>query len=164
MPIEQFDDDLPVDQQEDFLDLRQPPDWYHGAVLWSTDWTSETIIAQLRKRTIDLNPRYQRRNAWEPKRRSLFIESLILGLPVRQIILAEDKNRRGSFVVIDGKQRLLCLRQFAADETDKEFEPLKLTGLADRADLNGVTYSQLQEDPALSDDCGHSKIKQFARL
>jgi len=151
MPIEQSDD-LPIDQQEDFRDLLQPANWYHGAVLWSTDWTSETIIAQLKKGTIDLNPRYQRRNAWSLKRKSLFIESLILGLPVPQIILAEDKNRRGSFIVIDGKQRLLCLRQFAAYENDKSFERLKLSSLDDRQDLNGLTYEQLQADPAFSED------------
>lgn len=145
-------DELLGDQQEDLLDLVLPKQWYHGAVLWSTDWTTETIVNQLKKKTIDLNPKYQRRNAWDPQRKSLFIESLILGLPVPQIILAEDKNKRGSFIVIDGKQRLLTLRQFAAAPDDGDFTPLRLTGLGDRQDLNGLSYSDLEKNPIFNDE------------
>jgi len=117
-----------------------------GATLWSTDWTTETVIAQLKRGNINLNPRYQRRNAWKAARKSLFIESLILGLPIPQIILAEEKKRRGRFIVIDGKQRLLALRQFASSPDDDEFPQLRLSGLVDREDLNGATYQSLYAD------------------
>jgi len=30
-----------------------------------TDWTVETILLQLKKGNIDLNPRFQRRDAWD---------------------------------------------------------------------------------------------------
>lgn len=143
----------PLDQQEELDDLQLPADWYFGATLWSTDWTVETIISQLRRQNINLSPKFQRRNAWRQIRQSRFIESLILGLPVPQIILAEDRSRRGSFIVIDGKQRLLSLRQFAADESDPEYTPLKLSGLNDRTDLNGLTYNDLKADPKFRDDC-----------
>jgi uncharacterized protein with ParB-like and HNH nuclease domain len=93
---------LPEDQQEDLDDLTLEKNWYSGATLWSTDWTTETIISQLMKGNINLSPKFQRRNAWNDKRKSLFIESLFLGLPVPQLILAEDKNKKGSFIVIDG--------------------------------------------------------------
>ena len=137
---------LPDDQQEDLEDLDLNADWANGPTLWSTDWTTETVVAQLRRGNINLNPRYQRRNAWDATRKSLFIESLILGLPIPQIILAEEKGKRGSFIVIDGKQRLLTLRQFLSSAEDKEYPQLKLTGLNDRKDLNGLTYDRLQED------------------
>src|SRR3546814_17509696 len=52
-----------------------------------------------------------------------------LGIPTPQIILAERKEKRGSYLVIDGKQRLLSLRQFSASANDKEFSPFKLRGL-----------------------------------
>ena len=101
-----LDNYAPLDQQEDLDDLVLPKDWYFGATLWSTDWTAETIVSQLKRRNINLSPRYQRRQAWDPKRQSRFIESLILGLPVPQIILAEDNSRRGSF---KGHHNLLTL-------------------------------------------------------
>lgn len=49
--------------------------------------------------------------------------------------------------MIDGKQRLLTLRQFSAETSiDEPFEQLRLTGLRDRSDLNGLTYEALQAD------------------
>jgi hypothetical protein len=137
---------LPEDQQEDLDDLALEENWYFGATLWSTDWTTETITNQLQKGNINLSPKFQRRNAWNDKRKSLFIESLFLGLPVPQLILAEDKNKKGSFLVIDGKQRLLALRQFVASANDEEFESLHLEGLDEKEKLNGKNYVQLREE------------------
>ncbi|WP_026899356.1 DUF262 domain-containing protein [Daejeonella oryzae] len=116
---------------------------FSEAVLWSTDWTTETIVSQLKKGNIELSPNFQRRDAWGSDRKSKFIESIILGLPIPQIILAERKDKRGSYIVIDGKQRLLSIRQFASNDVNDEFEPLKLVGLKVLDDLNGKVYSQL---------------------
>src|SRR5687767_8254345 len=77
------------------------------AVVSGSDWTTETILRQLERGNIVLNPDYQRRDAWRPARKSKFIESLILGLPIPQLVLAESRGRKGTFIVIDGKQRLL---------------------------------------------------------
>jgi hypothetical protein len=143
---------LPEDQQEDLEDLGLDANWSAGPTLWSTDWTTETVVGQLRRGNINLNPRFQRRNAWSGVRKSLFIESLILGLPIPQIILAEEKGKKGSFIVIDGKQRLLTLRQFLSDDSDTDFLQLKLTGLSDRPDLNGSTYLKLKSDPNLQEE------------
>jgi hypothetical protein len=144
--IDEEIDDLPADQQEDLTDLDLTEDWFVGPSLWGTDWTTETIVNQLRRGNINLNPRFQRRNAWDGPRKSLFVESLILGLPVPQIILAEEKGKKGSFVVIDGKQRLLTLRQFSARPEGDDFEQLRLTGLSDQPELNGLTYTALQQN------------------
>ncbi|MGX9887425.1 DUF262 domain-containing protein [Streptomyces sp. NPDC002276] len=130
----------------------------HRAVVTDTDWTTETILSQLRRGNIQLNPKFQRRDAWDPGRKSKFIESLILGLPVPQIVLAEDRKQRGKFIVLDGKQRLLTLRQFAigssmdvsrADETIKGFG---LTSLDVRKDLRLKTLKKLEDDGAYIDD------------
>ena len=75
-----------------------------------------------------------------------------MGLPIPQIILAEEKGKKGSFIVIDGKQRLLAIRQFVSDSNDADFPQLRLTGLSDRSDLNGLTYHQLHETTRLRDD------------
>jgi hypothetical protein len=64
------------------------------AVLWSTDWTVETIHRQLEKGNIELNPEFQRREAWTDAKKSLFIESLLMGFPIPQIVLSADRPRR----------------------------------------------------------------------
>ncbi|MFB7907479.1 DUF262 domain-containing protein [Kitasatospora sp. NPDC056076] len=128
------------------------------AVVTDTDWTTETILSQLRRGNIQLNPRFQRRDAWNKPRKSRFIESLILGLPIPQIVLAEDKNRRGKFIVLDGKQRLLALRQFAAgssfavSEEEEDFKGFSLTGLEVREDLRLATLKKMENDGKYDDD------------
>ncbi|MEI9863694.1 MAG: DUF262 domain-containing protein [Limisphaerales bacterium] len=122
------------------------------AVLWSTDWTVETIYRQLEKGNIELNPEFQRREAWNDKKKSLFIESLFLGLPIPQIVLAERKDKPGSYIVIDGKQRLLTIRRFCAKKDDENFKPFCLEGLSIRSEFNDLSYEQIAADPKLSND------------
>src|SRR5713101_4190063 len=81
-------------------------------VVYSRDWTIATIISQIEQKNIDLNPKFQRRNAWDDARRSKLIESLVAGLPVPEIVLAEDPKKKKAFIVIDGKQRLLTVSGF----------------------------------------------------
>lgn len=124
----------------------------YDAVVTATDWTVETLISQLKKRNIKLDPRFQRRDAWTAKRKSEFIESLFLGLPVPQVVLAESKDRKGSYIVLDGKQRLLTLRQFSATSQDPEFKQLRLSGLALRADLNNLAMVDATDSADFEDD------------
>lgn len=125
---------------EDETDLPElDPSKDFNAVVVSTDWTTETLLGQIERGNVELDPEFQRRDAWTRFRKSRYIESLITGIPVPQIVLAEQKDRRGSFLVLDGKQRLLTLRQFAGNVE----EPLPLAGLELREDLNGCTYEDL---------------------
>jgi hypothetical protein len=117
-----------------------------GVAIATTDWTTETILSQLAKGNIHLTPSFQRRDAWEPKRKSQFIESLILGLPVPQIVLAERADKKGTYIVLDGKQRLLCIRQFTASDSDRDYRPFTLSDLVVRTDLNGKSFTDLQGD------------------
>ncbi|WP_018436853.1 DUF262 domain-containing protein [Paraburkholderia atlantica] len=119
-----------------------------STVVSDTDWTTETILSQLKKKNILLDPAFQRRDAWTDERKSRFIESLFLGLPIPQLVFAENKNSRGKYIVIDGKQRLLSLVRFALDE-DK---PLRLKGLELRNDLNGKTLADLRNQGEYLDD------------
>jgi uncharacterized protein with ParB-like and HNH nuclease domain len=134
-----------VDEDDPALDTSQVAK-FSEAVLYSTDWTVETILAQMKRKNIDLNPRFQRRDAWSIKNKSRFIESLILGLPIPQIVLAERKDKRGNFIVLDGKQRLLTLLQFTggADASDKH-NKFKLSGLEAREDLNSRSFDKLDK-------------------
>ena len=122
------------------------------AVIWGTDWTTETINTQMVKGNIDLTPKFQRRDAWNNSEKSCLIESLMLGIPVPPIILAESKTKRNTYIVIDGKQRLLSIRRFYAEkqildsDQTEEFKPLKLSGLAVLKELNGKTKNQINND------------------
>ncbi|MGY0832355.1 DUF262 domain-containing protein [Azospirillum argentinense] len=142
---------LPDDQQEDIEDLAEAGRRY-SAVINTADWTVQTIIQQMEKGNIELNPDFQRREAWRKKQKSQFIESLILNVPVPQLVLAERKDKRGKFIVIDGKQRLITLRQFYANHEDPDFKPFKLNGLTARKDLNGFDYKKLSADFLLESD------------
>ncbi|WP_377271653.1 DUF262 domain-containing protein [Peterkaempfera sp. SMS 1(5)a] len=129
---EEEDSDLEGISEFDFAETSLAP----------TDWTVETILSQLKDTALDLNPDFQRRDAWTVARKSKFIESLMLGLPVPQLVLAEEDPDDGTYIVIDGKQRLITLEKFFDDK-----EGFKLVGLSALEHLNGLTCTQLSEDP-----------------
>ncbi|SFZ93847.1 Protein of unknown function DUF262 [Flaviramulus basaltis] len=142
-------EDVGTENEDDIL---QDVSTFSQAVIWGTDWTAETINSQLLKNNIDLFPKFQRRDAWSNQAKSKFIESLILGLPIPQIILAEKTNSRGKYIVIDGKQRLLTIRRFFSIKKDDEFVPLKLSGLEILTHLNGKTYKNLRDESQFSEE------------
>jgi hypothetical protein len=93
--IEDEDDDLQIDE----YDLTATPN----------DFNVLTIQSFIESGAVKI-PAFQRNYVWDVKRASKLIESLILGLPVPQIFLYEEK--RNSFLVIDGQQRLMSIYYF----------------------------------------------------
>jgi hypothetical protein len=135
MPQDQlFNDDWNEELEQEAISAEK------SLVVFSRDWTVETIASQIDRGNIDLNPKFQRRNAWNDTRRSKLIESLLLGVPVPEIVLAEDKSRKNSFIVIDGKQRLLAIAGFLQPEKGIWDVPA-LRGLRSQADLNGRRFA-----------------------
>ena len=145
--LDLFNED--IQNQEGLEDLSLKLEQLQSAVLWGTDWTAETIVNQIKKGRIELNPKFQRREAWDDKRKSIFIESLICGFPIPQIILAEGKTKNDPYIVIDGKQRLLSLRRFFSNDEDVDFKPLKLRGLNVLSQLNNKTYLEIINNPQI---------------
>jgi hypothetical protein len=121
----------------------------------ATDWTIETIVTQLHKGRIDLDPNFQRRAAWTPALKSKFIESCILAYPIPQIVLAEKLDRPGNFIVIDGKQRLLALRQFYSGlegTIDSNFQSFRLSTVTVLESIKNYGIERLRrERPDLFD-------------
>jgi hypothetical protein len=144
-----LDDYLEEGEQETEDDLDTDQKIFSQAVIWGTDWTVETINNQLKKGNIQLNPKFQRRNAWNEEKKSKLIESLILGLPVPEIILAEVKDKKGKYIIIDGKQRLLSIRNFLASNTDDKFSRFKLRKLPVLEQLIGKSYSDFEKNNEL---------------
>ena len=131
------------------------PTGIDSLVVFSRDWTVETIVNQIEQGNIDLNPAFQRRNAWDDDRRSKLIESLITGLPVPEVVLAEDPSRKRSFIVIDGKQRLLTIAGYVRPEIGY-WKKAVLSKLTVRRDLDGVSFHDLSDNPRWSDE-----LRQF---
>lgn len=125
-------------------------------VVYSRDWTIETMLSQINKGNIDLNPAYQRRNAWTDEKRSKLIESIIIGYPVPEIVLAEDPIKKKAFVVIDGKQRLLTIAGFLAPKNFSYWNKQKLSTLTVKKNLNSVSFEEFKENPEYADD-----LRQF---
>lgn len=144
--ILEFDDES---DEQDVAEQLSPGDV--AAVVTGTDWTTETVVSQLERGNIQMNPRFQRRDAWKVDRKSRFIESLIVGLPIPQIVLAESKQERGKFIVLDGKQRLLAIMQFWG-LGEGQNNSYSLAGLTLREDLNKLSYSTLSTDAAYEAD------------
>ena len=79
-------------------------------------------------------PEYQREFVWDDLRQSRLIESIILGLPIPIIFLAEDAD--GRLEIVDGSQRIRTIVAFIKDQ-------LNLKGLTKLDKMNDVLFSQL---------------------
>jgi hypothetical protein len=86
-------------------------------------------------------PAYQRAFVWTEERKSKFIESVILELPIPYIFIAtlprEIADDEGRAEIVDGSQRLRTLAAFLNDE-------LTLSGLLKLDKLNGFKFSDME--------------------
>jgi uncharacterized protein DUF262 len=79
---------------------------------WDSD--VEGLVKRLNRGDIKL-PGFQRGFVWSLLEQSRFIESLILGLPVPNIFLAQDRNSK-TLNIVDGQQRLKTLQRYLAGD------------------------------------------------
>ncbi|MHC8666532.1 GmrSD restriction endonuclease domain-containing protein [Bacillus cereus] len=123
------------------------------------------------ERELIIQPEFQRLFRWTEKQQSLFIESLLLDMPIPPIYV--DEQNDGSYILVDGLQRISSYLNFRGIELSTNFEKLaleandnqngnldydydddvslfeqiepgfKLTGCEIRKDLNGKTYDEL---------------------
>src|SRR5713101_16550 len=69
-----------------------------------------STLPEMIKEQINLNPDFQRRDRWDEEKQSRFIESIIMNVPIPPVFLGEDEY--GSYVVLDGRQRLTAIYEF----------------------------------------------------
>jgi hypothetical protein len=79
-------------------------------------------------------PGYQRAFTWEPQRKSRFLESLIMGLPIPFLFFWEMPS--GNLEIVDGSQRLRTLEEFI-------YGNFRLGDLDQLTSLAGFTFSDL---------------------
>ena len=73
------------------------------------DFNVKTLFDFMESRVFKI-PNFQRNYVWDIKRASKLIESLLIGIPIPQIFLFEEK--KNNFLVIDGQQRLMTIYYF----------------------------------------------------
>ncbi len=95
------------------------------------------IKRKYEKQRLYLDPSFQRHFVWSLKQQSELIESVIMGIPLPLVYLAE--NRDGQLVVVDGRQRLTTFIRFL----DNKF---RLSRLSILTELNGKNYAELDCD------------------
>lgn len=94
-----FEDDY---EDEEVEQVEQDLGSFHS---YSFGYNINTMIDFIDKEIIDLKPEFQREFVWDIKRASRLIESILLGIPIPNILLAQSKDTE-KFIVIDGQQRL----------------------------------------------------------
>jgi len=99
------------------------------------DYTIEHLVDKFNKKDFFI-PQYQRKFVWRPKNKSLFIESVLLGLPIPFMFFAGCDD--GRLEIVDGAQRMQTLVEFVSNQ-------LKLSNLEKLTYLNGFKFQNLTE-------------------
>jgi hypothetical protein len=106
----------------------------NALVLQQSDLSLQSVSDMVENESIDISPKYQRRERWDIDKESGLIESFLLNIPVPPIYLAEDEY--GTYSVIDGKQRVTAIHKFLKNK-------LALKNLDKFKELEGLTFNQL---------------------
>lgn len=96
----------------------------------------KALVAEIREKELIARPTFQRNAVWDRKRKSKFVESILLNIPIPNLFFAEDDD--GTKVVVDGQQRLLALKDYIENS-------FALTGLEVLHQLNGKRFADLIE-------------------
>ncbi|MGA5312297.1 DUF262 domain-containing protein [Micromonospora taraxaci] len=100
-----------------------------------TEYSVEMLANKMRAQEYVV-PAYQREFTWEDERRSKFLESLIMGLPIPFIFFWEMPD--GRLEIVDGSQRLRTIEEFLLGD-------FRLGGLEQLDKLSGFRFVDLPE-------------------
>lgn len=119
----------------------------------SIGWGAMQLSAMIKNGRIKFDNIIQRSYVWEPARKSLFIHSLIIGIPIPPTYAKRfnsvEKNN-GKYDMLDGKQRMLTIAEFINDKFKlTELPPVtfynELTDKEEVEDISGKRMSELSE-------------------
>jgi Protein of unknown function DUF262 len=100
-----------------------------------TEYSVEILANKMHKGEFVVPP-YQRAYTWEHDRKSRFIESVVLGLPIPFLFFWEMPD--GKLEIVDGSQRLRSLEEFLLGN-------LRLDDLVSLTALSGFTFAELPQ-------------------
>lgn len=90
---------------------------------------------------LDVHPEFQRFFRWDDEQKTKLIESILLGIPIPPIFVAQRTD--GTWDVIDGQQRLSTVLQFLhilKKDDGNEYDPLVLRSTKFLPSLGGVSW------------------------
>lgn len=144
--IEELQEELQEEQniQDDTSEFEEEPINRYDILSYGIDFDVDGIVKRIERGNIII-PQFQRSFVWKLPESSRLIESLLLGLPVPGIFLAQDPES-GNLLVIDGQQRILSLYFFAkgyfnSKETDDVRKVFRLEKV--QPQFLGKTYETL---------------------
>ena len=97
------------------------------------------LISLYRDEEIKLDPAFQRLFRWDEHQKTRLIESILIGIPIPEIFVAQKSD--GTWHVVDGVQRLSTIHQLVG--VLKGYNPLKLTTCKYIPALNEATWDNL---------------------
>ena len=101
-----------------------------------TDYSVELLALKMKSQDFVI-PAYQRDDTWEAARKSRFVESLLMGLPIPFLFFWESPST-GKLEIVDGSQRLRTIHQFIHGD-------LQLGELERLSELSGFRFTDLLE-------------------
>lgn len=105
------------------------------------DMSFGEIINMYENGEIIINPEFQRTFRWDEERQTKFIESVLLGIPIPPIFVAEDS--RNVWELVDGLQRLSTILSFFGSLKDKRKNNLVLKKASILTELEDITIDTL---------------------
>lgn len=93
---------------------------------------------------MDIHPEFQRIFRWTPEQKTRLVESILLGIPLPSIFVAQNEN--GVWDVVDGVQRMSTIFQFMNILKDEDNKPVDafICGKAPFLEsINGMAYEPI---------------------
>ena len=91
---------------------------------WGADLSFRELIERYDQDEL-VKPELQRNYVWDRREASRFIDSLLLGLPVPSIFLAQTKDEK--LLIIDGYQRIMTVRDYVRGVFSKDNKSFALS-------------------------------------
>ncbi|MBY3537516.1 DUF262 domain-containing protein [Rhizobium laguerreae] len=107
------------------------------------DMSLGEILNLYRDSELIIDPVFQRLFRWDDERKTRFIESIILGIPIPSIFVSQNDN--GVWELIDGLQRISTVLQLTGElrgDRAAELGPLILNGTRFLPSLNGKRWKE----------------------
>ena len=108
----------------------------------SYDMSVGEIISLYQDGDLKLNPAYQRLFRWDDDHKVRFIESILIGIPIPEIFVAQKDD--GKWDIVDGVQRISTLLQLVGELPGHT--PLVLEGTKYLPSLQGITWQTMPID------------------
>lgn len=115
----------------------------YNITAWGADLSFRELITMWEEEEL-IKPEIQRNYVWDKTEASRFIESLLMGLPVPSIFLAQKGTKK---LIIDGYQRIMTVKDYVKGVFTKDNSIFKLSNSQKINERwRGLTFEQLIND------------------